>query len=260
MAVVLYLNHVFTASKEDTATITVLGEAPSSSIVPDETVTINLTLAAMNSILSITETDDGSAGSQLSDNKQYPALTFTVPESAVTAIHTSENDNANLTATFSVDDEDENYWLTLIPHDAIKGVQVTPGTFETAFPTIAVSAGEAANTETNAAGAAVQNLFEQVVHTNRLVSLSTDSISRGGPSRQTAFVNDDVISIFVTYTATTSRTYTVDGDVATVGTSTGATFKHSLSNKTLTTEVIVAGGTLTKTVKYNLICPSPPRS
>jgi len=252
----IYLNYEFTSTKTQTTNITVLGESGVADVISKDAVaTVEVPLTTMNGILSISEATDGNSGNQTSDSNAYPALTFNIT-GAVTNLLVEKADTLDILApSFNLPNDDNDYWLTLIPHDAIKSVSVTPGSFTTNIVAITSPAGSAA---TDADKLAVQNLFEQVVAGSRLKPLDIENINTVSTDKHTDFKVGDKISVYVTFTVTATRVYKIDS-VTLNSQSATAKFSYSTGNKTLTADVTVPNkDNNVKTIRFDLTCVVDP--
>lgn len=247
----VYLNYAFTSTKTETTNITVLGESGVEVLSNDAVAVVEVPLTTMNGILSISEANDGNSGVQTSDNKEYPALTFDITGDVTDLLITKANTLDILAPSFNLPESDGNYWLTLIPHDAIKSVSVTPGSFTTDIEAIVSTAGSAATDEDKVA---VQNLFEQVVAGSRLKPLNVENINDASTVKHTDFKLGDTISVYVTFTVTATRVYKIDS-VTLNSQSATASFSYGTGNQTLTTDVTVPNkDDNVKTIRFDLTC------
>ena len=196
----LTFNHIYAGTASKSVDVEVLGETASNLENVHEKVVILLTAEELNSILTVTETEEDNTDS---DAKAKPSLSFNLNVLGVMAKIKAAPVTAVNAVLASVNFSGTNSWLAAIPHEAIKSIEA--GDPEWAYGEMfdEVTADAAS---TDAKPLAVQNLFEQVVAAGRLQT------SNG---QNTVFIAGDAITVYITYTVTKSRNYTMDGAAGT---------------------------------------------
>jgi hypothetical protein len=193
----LTFNHIYTGTASKSVDVVVLGETATKASV-DETVQVNVSVEQLNAILTVTAFEEDGTDS---DAKAKPSLIFKLAgvEALIKAAPVDTVNAVLASVLFSGD----NSWLAAIPHEAIKSI--TAGDPEWGYGEMFddVTADAASS---DAQPLAVQNLFEQVVAAGRLQT------SNG---QNTVFVAGDAITVYITYTVTKSRKYTMDAATGT---------------------------------------------
>jgi hypothetical protein len=129
-------------------------------------------------------------------------------------------------------------WILELPHEAIKSVNIsTPAVTWTGVTDLSI-AHDAASPTTS--GIAVRDLFEQVIAAGRLASNGL----------ATEFVAGDKIEIVVSFALSNTRTYNLDADYLSTGSTQFALFKNGGSTYTLVNGTTLTSSSVTKTVKY----------
>ena len=193
----LTFNHTYTGTASKSVDVVVLGETATKPSA-DETVSVNVSVEQLNAILTVTAFEEDGTDS---DSAVKPSLSFKL--AGVEALIKAAPVTAVNAVLASVNFSGTNSWLAAIPHEAIKSIEA--GDPEWAYGEMfdEVTADAAS---TDAKPLAVQNLFEQVVAAGRLQT------SNG---QNTVFIAGDAITVYITYTVTKSRNYTMDGAAGT---------------------------------------------